>query len=174
MNTALRLAANGLWLASALPAAWRFTRARRAVGATQARVLMDIVRANADTEFGRRHTFAAIDTPAAFQQRVPLATYADFVPAIDRIAAGVPNVLTAAPVKLLEPTSGSSAAAKLIPYTAPLQGEFQAAIAAWVVGTLGRRPALWRGAAYWSVSPLVDRTRRSAGGIPIGFEEDSA
>ena len=174
MNAALRLTANGLWLASALPAAWRFARATRAVEATQTRVLMEIVRANAATVFGRRHDFSAIATPAAFQQRVPLAGYADYVPDIDRIAAGVPNVLTAAPVKLLEPTSGSSAAAKLIPYTAPLQREFQAAIAAWVVGTLGRRPSLWRGTAYWSVSPLVDRAARTAGGIPIGFEEDSA
>ncbi|MCB9160160.1 MAG: GH3 auxin-responsive promoter family protein [Caldilineaceae bacterium] len=127
MNTALRLAANGLWLASALPAAWRFTRARRAVGATQARVLMDIVRANADTEFGRRHTFAAIDTPAAFQQRVPLAVYADFVPAIDRIATGV--TYSRPLVKLLEPTSGSAPPNSSLHGAAPAR-KFQTAIAA--------------------------------------------
>lgn len=171
---ALPLTANALWLASCLPAARRFAAATRAVEATQASVLMATVRANATTEFGRRHGFDAVDSPAAFQARVPLSTYDDYAEDMARIADGVPNVLTAAPVKLLEPTSGSAAAAKLIPYTAPLQQEFQRAIAPWVAATLGRRPALLRGTAYWSVSPLVQRAAHTAGGIPIGFDEDSA
>ncbi|HNC09037.1 MAG TPA: GH3 auxin-responsive promoter family protein, partial [Anaerolineales bacterium] len=35
-------------------------------------------------------------------------------------------------------------------------------------------PALMSGSAYWSISPLTAGSRRTPGGIPIGFEEDSA
>ncbi len=83
-------------------------------------------------------------------------------------------MLTAEPVRLLEPTGGSTAAAKLIPYTAALHREFQRGIAPWVVHTFVRDLALWGGQAYWSVTPVTARGRRSTGDIPIGFEEESA
>jgi hypothetical protein len=77
-------------------------------------------------------------------------------------------------VLLLEPTSGSTAATKHIPYTAALKAEFQQAIAPWVVNFFRHTPALLLGQAYWSVTPVTQRNQRTPGGLPIGFEEDSA
>jgi hypothetical protein len=39
---------------------------------------------------------------------------------------------------------------------------------------LWHRPAVRCGRAYWSISPVFGPPRRSAGGIPIGFEDDAA
>lgn len=165
---------NAAWMVKCLPEAWAFHRATRHVAQAQAEVLARIVRRNADTEFGRRHGFAAIDSPRAYQARVPLSRYEDYSDAIGRIAAGEANVLTREPIVLLEPTSGTVQGEKLIPYTASLRREFQRAVAAWIADLYWQRPAVRRGRAYWSISPALGPSRRSVGGIPIGFEDDTA
>ena len=71
------------------------------------------------------------------------------------------------------PTSGSASATKLIPYPASLQREFQRGIQPWIADLFLHRPDLMRGQAYWSVSPATSSNRRTSGGIPIGFEDDS-
>ena len=178
----LTLLANGLWMLLNVADALAFERATQCVEATQHRVLTQLLRHNADTEFGRRHVFAdilAADNPVrAFQANVPLSTYDDYREAIEQIGHGVPNILTSEPVRLLEPTSGSSAATKLIPYTSSLQQEFQRAIAPWIVRTLLRHPRVMGGAAYWSISPATRHPDwpdgHTVGGVPVGFDDDSA
>src|SRR6185503_4354596 len=93
---------------------------------------------------------------------------------IERIGAGEKEVLTADPVNLLEPTSGSSGAVKLIPYTASLRAQFQRGIDAWIGDLLNAFPAVRHGRAYWSISPAFGIQRKSRGGIPIGFDDDTA
>jgi len=166
--------ANALWALSALPDALRFWHGLGDVRATQGQTLRRILRTNADSEVGRRHGFAEIDSVAAFRRRVPLTTYDDLAPAIERIAAGERGVLTGAPVRLLEPTSGSAAATKWIPYTASLQQDFHRAIAPWIVDLMRHHPRVLTGTAYWSVSPVGDRPAETEGGVPVGFEDDSA
>jgi hypothetical protein len=166
--------ANGLWLGSGAVAMGRFRRALTHPAAAQAACLRRIVTANLQSEFGRQHDFAHITSVSDFQQRLPLASYEDFAPAITRMAAGETSVLTTEAVKLFEPSSGSTAAAKLVPYTASLQREFQAGLAAWIGNLYGQMPKLIGGSAYWSLTPLVRGRESTPGGIPIGFEEDSA
>jgi hypothetical protein len=151
-----------------------FARACRRVRQTQADVLRQIVRANRDTWFGRRHGFANIDGPRAFQEQVPPATYSDFSPLVDRIATGESRVLTEEPVLLLEPTSGTTGGEKLIPYTASLRRQFQRGVSAWIADLFYHRPAVRAGRAYWSISPALGPPRRSPGGLPIGFDDDAA
>jgi hypothetical protein len=167
------LAANGLWWLLSLPSAAALRRAAGQVAATQQRLLLRLLHANADSDYGRRYGFAAIHSVADYQQRVPLVDYADLQPWLERIERGDAAVLTADPVLLLEPTSGSSGRAKLIPYTAALKREFQAGIGPWMVRTFWRYPALFTGQAYWSISPVAQPDQRTPGGLPIGFEEDS-
>ncbi len=168
----LSLLANALWIALSTPAALRWRSATREVAATQRAVLARILRANAATAYTRHAAPSPPTTVEQFQQTFPLTTYDDLAPWIERIAAGEDNVLTAQSVQLLEPTSGSTAAAKLIPYTATLKAEFQRGIAPWVVHSFLHDPALFGGQAYWSVTPVTARNRRSAGHVPIGFEEE--
>lgn len=166
--------ANRLWLWNCRPAAQAFTRAARNVATAQHALLMAIVQGNANSSFGYAHNFAALRTVADFQAAVPLSDYDSVRPYVERIAAGAPQVLTVEPVRLLEPTSGSSAAPKLIPYTAGLSAAFQRAIGVWMADLLSTNPQVLGGRAYWQISPALQQQTRSAGGIPIGFDEDAA
>jgi hypothetical protein len=109
---------NTAWLWKCRSQACAFAGMTRRVAAAQADVLRSILRRNRNTQFGAHHRFDQLYEPDIYQERVPLATYEDYAPAIDRIANGEPNVLTRERVLLLEPTSGTTGGTKLIPYTA--------------------------------------------------------
>jgi len=169
--------ANTLWVASCWPEWRRFQRAAGAVQETQAALLANYLRANQHTEYGQRHRFSAIHSAEQYQRRVPLSSYDDYTADIARIGAGQPRVLTAAPVRMFELSSGSSAASKLIPYTNALKAEFQRGLAPWVYDLYSHIPDLKNGPAYWSITPLTLQAggkRFTPGSIPIGFETDSA
>lgn len=172
MNSTFAL--NTLWMWKCGPAARAFARMTRRVATTQSEMLRAIVQRNRDTAFGRRHAFDRLTDVHAFQERVPLSTYDDYAADIARIGVGETKVLTRERVLLLEPTSGSTGGEKLIPYTASLRREFQRAVSAWIGDLFRHRPAVRRGRAYWSISPAFGRRRSTAGGIPIGFEDDTA
>jgi hypothetical protein len=156
-----------------LPDSLAFRRSLRHVRETQGELLLQILRRNADTVIGRHYRFAELRSAADYQDRVPLSTYEDYQEAMERIARGQTKILTDDPVLLLEPTSGSTAATKYIPYTPSLKAEFQRAIAPWVVDLFRHEPRLLRGQAYWSITPVTHRQERTPGGIPIGFEDDN-
>jgi hypothetical protein len=166
--------ANRMWLAAAAGDARRFRRALSSPAAAQAAVLRRILQANRACEFGRAAGFDHITSPAGFQRRVPPAGYDGYAPTIARMAAGETHLLTAEPVLIFELSSGSTAPAKLIPYTRRLRCEFQAGLAAWITDTFRRYPDFTHGPAYWSVTPLTGPPQRTPGGTPIGFEDDSA
>ncbi|TMQ32477.1 MAG: GH3 auxin-responsive promoter family protein, partial [Planctomycetota bacterium] len=165
---------NTAWMLKYLPEARAFRRATWRVSQTQAALLAALLRHNRDTEFGRAHGFSGIASVRAYQERVPLSGYEDYAPFIERIAAGKAGVLTADPVQLLEPTSGTTCGEKLIPYTAGLRRQFQRAVAVWIHDLFRHRPLLRQGRAYWSISPALSPPRRTVAGIPIGFDEDAA
>lgn len=147
----------------------------------QARLLGRVLARNADTEFGRAHGFGRLlrGGPggdrlgvAGFQRAVPLATWDDLADAVARVAAGQPRVLTAERVRLLEPSSGSTAATKLVPYTARLRADFGRGLQAWLHDLYRSFLALLGGRAYWSVTPAATRPL-PATAIPVGFDEDA-
>lgn len=150
-----------------------FERACADVRSAQAGLLLRTLRRNQGTEFGQRHGFASIRSAADFQRAVPLSTYEDYRDAVRRIGEGAPAVLTASPVRLLEPTSGSTEPSKWIPYTADLRQEFSRALALWLWDLYRRFPGLSRGQAYWSATPALQRPQKTPGGIKLGFDEDA-
>ena len=165
--------ANTLWLASTLPDTWRFHGATRNIESAQTQLLLSMIRANEHAAFGREYGFEQIQSVADYQRCVPLCDYDDYSPYIERIANGEPHILTQEPVTLFEPTSGSTAATKLIPYTTTLKQQFNQGIAPWVSHLFLQKPTLMNGRAYWSISPIDETNNHTAGGIPIGFEDDT-
>lgn len=165
---------NTAWMLKCLPEARAFRRATRQLAATQTTLLLSMVRANQHTAFGQAHRFDKIATIADFQQRVPLCTYKDVAPWIERIAAGERSVLTSEPVTLLQPTSGTTDGEKWIPYTAGLRAQFQRGVAAWIADLFRRVPAVRGGRAYWSISPMFGAARVTPAGTPIGFADDAS
>ena len=162
------------WLATQSIGYWRFRRALERVQPTQEGLLMSYLRKNAQTEFGRRHGFAAIRSVREYQERVPLSTYDDYTDSIQRLRSGADGILTAARVHCLEPTSGSTQAAKLIPYTRDLQSEFGRAIAPWMFDLALATPGILGGPAYWSITPAMTQPVGGEGDVAVGFESDSA
>ena len=57
--------------------------------------VMRLVRENAKTEYGRNNGFKNIRNINDFKRCLPLTTYSDYTPYIERIANGERNVLTA-------------------------------------------------------------------------------
>ncbi|MGD0153108.1 MAG: GH3 auxin-responsive promoter family protein [Thermacetogeniaceae bacterium] len=90
-------------------------------GQVNRELLQQILLQNRDTEYGQRYRFDRIATPESFpesfKEAVPLTTYEDYLPYIDRIAAGQDNILTAEPVRYFGLTSGTTGQQKMIPMT---------------------------------------------------------
>ncbi len=166
--------ANTAWQARSLPAVRRFERALRHPGRAQDRLLRAFLRQARHTAWGRSARMHRVHDPSSFRERVALQTYADLQPWIECIAGGEPAVLTHDPVTRLIPTSGSSSAVKLIPYTTGLQRQFNAAIGPWIGDLFRQFPSLRRGPAYWSISPAVAAAPSSTGPVPVGFDQDTA
>ena len=82
-------------------------------------LLMKIVKANRNTEFGKAHKFSEIRTIEDFKKNVPMANYEDFAPMIERVKDGEKNLLVSAKILGYSRTSGSSGVPKYIPSTKP-------------------------------------------------------
>ncbi|HEX4963515.1 MAG TPA: GH3 auxin-responsive promoter family protein [Thermoanaerobaculia bacterium] len=162
-----------LWITANAGGWRRFRTALKNPEKVQAALLRGYLRRNAETAFGKAHGFSAIRSVQEFQDRVPLAGYAEMEPWITRVAAGEKAVLTRSPVRTLEVTSGSSAAAKRIPYTAEMQVEIRRAVAPWVFDLYKDRPRLALGSSYWSITPLEMAEEKDGGAVKVGFEEDA-
>jgi hypothetical protein len=166
--------ANTLWTASNLPAFWRFRRALENPLRAQELKLQQLLHRNENTAFGKAHDFTGIRSYNEFIGAVPLSDYQAIEPWIVRIRGGEQRVLTSERVTHLVPTSGSTGARKLIPFTAGLQREFNSGIGPWLVDLTRRFPGLIGGPAYWSITPALGKTKPEVSAVPIGFDTDTA
>ena len=175
---------NGGWIGAQGGAYLRFRAGLQRPDRAQQAILLRYLRANAETSFGRRYQFREIRSVREYQDRVPLSTFDDYDESIRQIQAGAPNILSAQAVRCLQPSSGSTRAAKLIPYTTTLQSEFGRAIGPWMFDLARSTPAILAGPAYWSVTPLrseevddavISRPASTSTRTPdVGFESDGA
>jgi hypothetical protein len=86
--------------------------------AVQKAVLADILRYQANTAFGRDHTFAALKTESDFRRVLPVRGYEAVEPYIARVRKGEVNALLADKhVHMFAMTSGTTATRKFIPVT---------------------------------------------------------
>jgi len=171
----LATAANAAWFAACYPAYRGFCAALDDPRRVQLQLLQRYLRRNEGTAFGKMHGFTAINDLRSFRHAVPIRSYDEFTPWIDRIVGGEQRVLSSERVIRLMPSSGSTRGAKLIPYTRELQREFNRAIGPWIVDLYRRTPKLMGGCAYWSITPVARKDlNREKSSIPIGFDEDSA
>lgn len=83
----------------------------------QRQQLESILRRNEATAYGRRCSFSKVDSLESFQAQVPLTSYGDYQPYIERQLAGTPNQLTADPPVYYAITSGSTGQPKYVPVT---------------------------------------------------------
>src|ERR671912_605876 len=138
----------------------------------QDRLLRQILEANADTEFGRRHGFGGITSFQQFQERVPIASYEDLEPYITAEMQGRPNQLTREPPVLFTTTSGTTGNRKYIPMTREGKRAKSHLTWLWFCGLYRDHPGIVGGRILSVVSPEVEDHAPS--GVPIGAESGHA
>src|SRR5215204_7414798 len=158
--------------ATARPTLRRFNTASHDPAASQQRLLTEILRTNADTEFGRRHGFGGITTLRQFQERVPVCGYQDLEPYIDAAMRGKPAQLTRHPPVLFTTTSGTTGARKYIPMTQEGKRSKSHLMWLWFSGLYRDHPGIVGGRILSVVSPEVES--HSPSGIPCGSESGHA
>lgn len=168
--------ANSLWWLASSRSYATFSSCLQDPDAAQQQVLRSFLRRNGSTAFAREHGVSERSTPDELARRVPVRNYDELLPWIKRIQGGERHVLTSDPVTRFVPTSGSSAAHKLIPYTAVMHSELNRAIGPWICDLFRSRPQLTLGPAYWSISPISSEAFRFAeqSSVPVGFDDDTA
>ncbi len=167
-------ASNRLWLASSSRDHRIFLDAARDPRGVQARILRRTLWLNRETRYGQRFRFDLVRDLSDYQRRVPTVTYDELAPDVEAIGRGERGVLTSAPVLLLEPTSGSRAPTKLIPYTGALRSEVRRAVAVWITDLFRQRPELMKGPAYWSISPRQPLETPWPSAVRVGFDDDAS
>jgi hypothetical protein len=151
-----------------------FLRGASQAAEVQRAILTALLKDNADTVFGREQGFVSIRGLAEYAKALPVRGYRDFLPYIKRIRDGREAILTREPVRLFEPTSGTGAATKFIPYTVGLRAQYGRAARAWLGDLYRFAPGIRSGRHWWSVSPSERARPDFPTSVPVGFDNDAA
>jgi len=145
----------------------RFDTATRDPLRIQTALLLDMVRRNADTEYGRRYGFASINSIADFQKQVPVITYADIERDMERVVAGEKNIFTAEDPVMFAQTSGTTGKPKFIPVTPTDQGRaHKDQMRTWLYHAQKAHPGILDHKVVSMVSPAIEGY--TASGLPYG------
>lgn len=146
----------------------RFMRAARRAVQVQERVLLSKIARNADSAYGREHRFARIRTYEDFVRRVPVQTYDDIQPYVERVMAGELNALFGRGQRVLmfAMTSGSTDEPKYVPVTSHFLNEYRRGWNVFGVKALLDHPGGFMRPILRVVSPMDEHHTRS--GVPCG------
>ncbi|NOZ24352.1 MAG: GH3 auxin-responsive promoter family protein [Planctomycetes bacterium] len=99
----------------------------------QKRTLLEKIKRNRDSKFGRDHSFSKIRTVEDFRRNVELGDYQHFRPYIDRVKEGDMRALFGPSEKLImfSMTSGTTGSPKYIPVTTSFAREYKRSSLVW-------------------------------------------
>ena len=85
-------------------------------GEVQEELLFDLLRSAEFTSVGQEYEFSSIKSYSTFAERVPISTYEDLEPLIEKTRQGEQNILWNTPIKWFAKSSGTTnAKSKFIP-----------------------------------------------------------
>ncbi|MEQ9408057.1 MAG: GH3 auxin-responsive promoter family protein [Fuerstiella sp.] len=135
---------------------------------TQHKTLTRLLALNADSRFSARHGLSPNPGVAEFRRRLKPADYEVFRPWIDQMVAGDHRALLGSQNTLLmyAVTSGTTAAAKLIPVTQQFVNDYRRGWQFWGMGVYQQHPAL----ALSKIVQISSTHKRwkTSDGIPCG------
>ncbi len=145
----------------------RFEAATQNPQQVQEEKLLDMVRKNASTDYGRRHGFDRIKSVKDYQTQVPVVTYDDIKTDMDRLVSGESNIFTAEAPIMFAQTSGTTGDPKYVPVTPTCKGrEHSDVMRTWTFHAKQSHPDIFEGKVVSLVSPAVEGHTPS--GLPYG------
>lgn len=169
----LQYLSNSIWKIISKSKFDKFIIASNQVSLTQEKYLLDLLKRNQNTSYGKRYNFKAFRNSKDYQTKVPITEYEDYRHYLEQIRDGKKNILSSDPFLRFTLTSGTTSSSKWIPYNVSLKKEFEESIGTWVYNLFEVYPELLNGSAYWSISPILNEEKYDSK-IPVGFEEDSS
>lgn len=134
---------------------------------TQDAILQNLIKNGRRTVFGRGHKFDYINTYEEFKQAVPIRTYEDFRPYLNKIKQGKQNILWKGQPLYLAKTSGTTSGVKYVPISADSINNHidtaRNALLCYIAETGNNRFTTGK-MIFLSGSPTLERV----GGIPTG------
>ena len=134
----------------------------------QKNLLDHIIQKNQTAQFGKDHSFKHIRSVRDYQRTVPINTYEDLKPYIERAFRGEPAQLTLETPIFFAMTSGTTGLPKYIPVTPESDAAKAELMRVWSTKILLDHPNIFSGKALTIVSPAVERY--TSAGIPCGSE----
>jgi GH3 auxin-responsive promoter len=146
----------------------RFHRNLGRMTPIQEQVLLEKVCRNAQSDFGRDHGFASIRSVDDFRRAVPVSTYDDYEPYIDKVRHGQGSAMfgPGQTVRMFAMTSGTTSRPKYIPVTDAFLKEYRRGWLTWGVGAYLDHPSALQSGILQLVSPANDEIAPC--GIPCG------
>jgi len=129
-------------------------------------LLASILRHNRGTKYGQHHGFARIRDNDTFTEAVPVNTFTDLAPHVDKMKNGQTNILTADAPILFNVTSGTSDQPKFIPVTRRGWNTIVGVSRLWLHRALQDHPAFLNNALFLILGAPVEGITPS--GIPYG------
>ena len=136
--------------------------------ATQERVLLGHIRANTDSAYGREHDFASIRSYEDFVERIPISTYADLSPWVERVKAGDLRAMFGGRqrVHMFAMSSGTVDRPKYVPVTERFLKDQRAGWNAFGSKALQDHPGCMLRSILQVTSPMDEET--TSAGYPCG------
>ena len=148
-------------------AASRFETATKDPGRAQHNKLMEILKHNQETQYGREYGFASIKSLDDYRARVPVVAYEDIKDLVEGVARGEKNVLTSEDPVMFAQTSGTTDKPKYIPVTPTcLARDHADQMRTWIHHASNKHPKMLQGKVVSLVSPAVEGYTES--GRPYG------
>ncbi|GEM_PF-2020529 len=127
----------------------------------QKKILKEILKKNKDTIYGKEHNFKEIKTIQQYQENVPIITYENIIPYIQRIKDGEENILTKDKIIFLATTSGTTSSVKLIPVTKDRIKNFKREFYLWSMYVLKDHTNVLKGKTLYFAGPYIEGRTKS-------------
>jgi len=146
----------------------KFIQASQHFEATQKKVLIQKIHKAQTSLFGKKHHFDQIHSVDDFRRLVPLSTYDEMAPYINKVRQGDVGALFPQNEKILmyALSSGTTAEPKTIPVTRDFLSDYKRGSFIWGMMTLHDHPKVLSGKILTIVSPSCEELTDS--GIPCG------
>jgi hypothetical protein len=132
----------------------------------QEKVVLRILKRNQNTEYGKKYDFKNIKSVKDYQSKVPVISYEDILPYIEKLKNNEQNQLTKDKVIYFATTSGTTKSVKLIPVTSERTKLYRRELSLWSFFMLRKYKKIMKGKTLYFAGPYIEFY--TSKGIPCG------